>query len=153
MTQKTQLIHDMIDLAAEERIAELYVSEPAFSVRVRRRADGACSAQAREAAPLAGGPIPEMPAADAAPAPHTVAAPMAGTFYRAASPGGEPLAREGSRVAAGAPLCVIEAMKMLTEVAAGQDGTVARVLCKDGQMVEQGQALFIVEPGEVAHVS
>jgi acetyl-CoA carboxylase biotin carboxyl carrier protein len=63
------------------------------------------------------------------------------------------LAREGSRVAAGAPLCVIEAMKMLTEVAAGQDGTVARVLCEDGQMVEQGQALFIVEPGEVAHVS
>jgi acetyl-CoA carboxylase biotin carboxyl carrier protein len=78
---------------------------------------------------------------------------MAGTFYRASRPGGEPLAREGSWTAAGAPLCVIEAMKMMTEVAAEAGGTIVRALCEDGQTVEQGQALFIIEPGEAPHVS
>lgn len=153
MTQKTQLILDMIDLVAEERIAELCVSEAAFSIRVRRKAGGESSASASSASPLAGAPPTEMPATAGAPAAHTVAAPMAGTFYRASRPGGEPLAREGSWAPAGSPLCVIEAMKMLTEVGAGQDGTISRVLCEDGQMVEQGQALFIIEPGEAAHVS
>jgi acetyl-CoA carboxylase biotin carboxyl carrier protein len=63
------------------------------------------------------------------------------------------LAREGSWTAAGAPLCVIEAMKMMTEVAAEAGGTIVRALCEDGQTVEQGQALFIIEPGEAPHVS
>lgn len=153
MTQKTQLILDMIDLAAEERIAELYVSEPAFGVRIRRRARGECPAPASGAAALSAVPASGPAAAAAAPASLTVSAPLGGTFYRASSPGGEPLASEGCRAEAGAPLCVIEAMKMLTEVAAPQAGTVARVLCEDGQMVEQGQALFILEPGEAEHVS
>ncbi|KGE00410.1 hypothetical protein JL37_02570 [Achromobacter sp. RTa] len=147
MTQNTQLILDMIDLVAEERIAELYVSEPAFSVRIRRRAGSA------DPAAPAGMPASEPQAAATAPTSQTVAAPLAGAFYRASSPGGEPLAREGGWAAAGAPLCVIEAMKMLTEVTAPQTGTVVRVLCEDGQMVEQGQALFILEPGEADHVS
>lgn len=153
MTQNTQLILDMIDLVAEERIAELYVSEPAFGVRIRRRAGSVDSAPPPGAAAPPGMPASEPQAAAAAPTSQTVAAPLAGAFYRASSPGGEPLAREGGWAAAGAPLCVIEAMKMLTEVAAPQAGTIVRVLCEDGQMVQQGQALFILEPGEADHVS
>ncbi|MFJ0716113.1 acetyl-CoA carboxylase biotin carboxyl carrier protein subunit, partial [Bordetella bronchiseptica] len=71
---------------------------------------------------------------------------------RAARPGAQPLAAPGDRLAAHAPVCVIEAMKMMTEVSAERAGAVLRVLCEDGQAVEQGQPLLVIQPDEPRHV-
>ena len=70
---------------------------------------------------------------------------MVGTFYRAASPGGKPLADIGSEVKEGEAICIIEAMKIMNEIEADKTGKVTRVLCENGQAVEFGQPLFIVE--------
>ncbi len=70
---------------------------------------------------------------------------MVGTFYRATSPGSEPFVEEGSPVRKGQALCIIEAMKMMNEVEAEVSGSVARILCENGQPVEYGQPLIILE--------
>ncbi|KDC79969.1 acetyl-CoA carboxylase biotin carboxyl carrier protein [Bordetella bronchiseptica] len=147
MSEKSRLVQDLIVLAAEERIAELVVSEAGRTIRVLR---GAASGQ-----PPAGEPeradSPEQPSPAAAGA-YTITAPLSGTFYRAARPGAQPLAAPGDRLAAHAPVCVIEAMKMMTEVSAERAGAVLRVLCEDGQAVEQGQPLLVIQPDEPCHV-
>jgi acetyl-CoA carboxylase biotin carboxyl carrier protein len=76
---------------------------------------------------------------------HVVKSPMVGTFYRASSPGGKPLADIGSEVKEGEAICIIEAMKIMNEIEADKTGKVTRVLCENGQAVEFGQPLFIVE--------
>jgi len=70
---------------------------------------------------------------------------MVGTFYRASSPGGKPLVDIGSEVKEGEAVCIIEAMKIMNEIEADKVGKVIRVLCENGQAVEFGQPLFIVE--------
>ncbi|AZW33086.1 putative acetyl-CoA carboxylase, biotin carboxyl carrier protein [Bordetella bronchiseptica E014] len=151
MSEKSRLVQDLIVLAAEERIAELVVSEAGRTIRVLR---GAASGQppAGDTVP-AGDPAQPHPAASpAAAGEYTVTAPLTGTFYRAARPGAQPLAAPGDRLAAHAPVCVIEAMKMMTEVSAERAGAVLRVLCEDGQAVEQGQPLLVIQPDEPRHV-
>jgi acetyl-CoA carboxylase biotin carboxyl carrier protein len=76
---------------------------------------------------------------------HTVKSPMVGTFYRASSPGGKPLVDIGSEVKEGEAICIIEAMKIMNEIEADKSGKVTRILCENGQAVEFGQPLFIVE--------
>jgi acetyl-CoA carboxylase biotin carboxyl carrier protein len=108
------------------------------------------------AAPLAAIAAPVAPAAAAPAAPaappvpaaetgHTVKSPMVGTFYRSSSPGGPPLVEVGTAVKEGQPLCIIEAMKIMNEIEADKAGTVARILVENGQPVEFGQPLFIIE--------
>ena len=70
---------------------------------------------------------------------------MVGTFYRAASPGGKPLVEVGSQVKSGEPLCIIEAMKIMNEIEADETGTIAKILCENGQAVEFGQPLFVID--------
>ena len=70
---------------------------------------------------------------------------MVGTFYRASSPGAKPLAEIGQTVKEGEPVCIIEAMKIMNEIEADHAGTVTRVLVENGQAVEFGQPLFIIE--------
>ena len=70
---------------------------------------------------------------------------MVGTFYRSASPGAKPFADVGATVKAGEPVCIIEAMKIMNEIEADLSGTIARVLCENGQAVEYGQPLFELE--------
>ena len=84
-------------------------------------------------------------AAEVAPVGHTVKSPMVGTFYRASSPGGKPLVDIGSDVTEGEAICIIEAMKIMNEIEADKSGKVTRILCENGQAVEFGQPLFIVE--------
>jgi acetyl-CoA carboxylase biotin carboxyl carrier protein len=74
-----------------------------------------------------------------------VRSPMVGTFYRASSPEADPFVEEGSAVRKGQALCIIEAMKMMNEVEAEQAGTVVRILCDNGQPIEYGQPLIIIE--------
>ena len=79
------------------------------------------------------------------PAGHVIVSPMVGTFYRAPSPGGNPFVDVGSRVNVGDTLCIIEAMKMLNEIEADRAGTVRAILKENGQPVEYGEALFVIE--------
>jgi acetyl-CoA carboxylase biotin carboxyl carrier protein len=70
---------------------------------------------------------------------------MVGTFYRSASPGAKPFADVGSTVKEGDPVCIIEAMKIMNEIEADLGGTISRILCENGQAVEFGQPLFVLE--------
>jgi acetyl-CoA carboxylase biotin carboxyl carrier protein len=76
----------------------------------------------------------------------TIEAPMVGTFYRASSPTADPYVREGDMVKEGQILCIIEAMKLMNEIESRVAGRVARILVENGQPVEYGQALFLIEP-------
>ncbi|MFT4267136.1 MAG: acetyl-CoA carboxylase biotin carboxyl carrier protein, partial [Xenophilus sp.] len=88
---------------------------------------------------------PAPAAAPAQPAGHVVKSPMVGTFYRAASPGAPSFVEVGSQVKEGDTLCIIEAMKILNEIEADKSGTVAQILGENGQAVEYGQPLFVIE--------
>jgi acetyl-CoA carboxylase biotin carboxyl carrier protein len=82
----------------------------------------------------------------AMPAGHTVAAPMVGTFYGSPSPKDPPFVREGDEIRIGDAVGIIEAMKMMNEIESEVSGRVARILVKNGQPVEYGQALMVIEP-------
>jgi acetyl-CoA carboxylase biotin carboxyl carrier protein len=86
------------------------------------------------------------PAAEAEPAPegHVIRSPMVGTFYRSSAPGAKAFVEIGQAVKAGETLCIIEAMKLLNEIEADQDGVVKAVLVENGQPVEYGEPLFIL---------
>jgi acetyl-CoA carboxylase biotin carboxyl carrier protein len=94
------------------------------------------------AAPAAAAPSPAVEAAQAG---HAVKSPMVGTFYRSSSPGAPSFVEVGSKVNEGDTLCIIEAMKILNEIEADKSGTVAQILGENGQAVEYGQPLFIIE--------
>jgi acetyl-CoA carboxylase biotin carboxyl carrier protein len=96
------------------------------------------------AAPLQQAAAPEV-AVPAAPVGHTVKSPMVGTYYRASSPGAKPFVEVGSVVKEGDPICIVEAMKILNEIEADKAGTVTQILVENGQPVEYGQPLFVIE--------
>jgi acetyl-CoA carboxylase biotin carboxyl carrier protein len=102
----------------------------------------AIPAAAGAAAPAAG-----SPAAEAAPAieGHVVKSPMVGTFYRSPSPGAKPFVEIGDAVKAGQTVCIIEAMKLLNEIEADKDGIVRAILVENGQPVEYGEPLVVIE--------
>jgi acetyl-CoA carboxylase biotin carboxyl carrier protein len=88
------------------------------------------------------------PAADATPAEpegHQVKSPMVGTFYRSATPGSKPFVEMGDRVEEGGTLCIIEAMKLMNEIESDKAGVVKAILTENGQPVEFGQPLFVIE--------
>src|SRR6185369_5426751 len=99
-------------------------------------------APAPVAAAVAAIPVAAEPAA---PAGHAVKSPMVGTFYRSASPGAKPFVEVGTAIKEGEPICIIEAMKIMNEIEADKSGTVTRILCENGQAVEFGQPLFMIE--------
>jgi acetyl-CoA carboxylase biotin carboxyl carrier protein len=76
-----------------------------------------------------------------------VVSPMVGTFYRAASPDSDPFVEEGDSVRKGQALCIIEAMKMMNEIEADAGGRIVRILCENGQPIEYGQPLIVLEMG------
>lgn len=143
----------LIDLVAESGIAELEVTEGEDKVRIVKTAAPApvvaAPAPTVVALPPAGAAAP-TPAAAAAPAVpeergHVVKSPMVGTFYRSPSPGAPSFVDQGTAVKPGDTLCIIEAMKLLNEIEAEIGGTVTRILVENGQPVEYGQPLFVIE--------
>ncbi len=146
-------VKKLIELLEESGIAEIEIREGEETVRISRYGQGAApvmmSAPAAHApAPAAAAPATNpaaAPVAPAAPAGHTVDSPMVGTFYRASSPGAKPFVEVGQRVNVGETLCIIEAMKMLNQIEADKAGTVAAILVENGQPVEFGQPLFVIE--------
>ncbi|MBY0463963.1 MAG: acetyl-CoA carboxylase biotin carboxyl carrier protein, partial [Burkholderiales bacterium] len=83
--------------------------------------------------------------APAAPVGHVVKSPMVGTYYRASSPGAKPFVEVGSVVKEGDAICIVEAMKILNEIDADKSGTITQILVENGQPVEYGQPLFVIE--------
>ena len=144
----------LVDLVSESNISELEITEAEGKVRIVKSAPAPTPANApivmAAPAPVAMAPaaaptpVPAAPAMAAEPAPRVIKSPMVGTFYRAASPGAKAFADVGSVVKAGEPVCIIEAMKIMNEIESDQDGTIARILCENGQAVEFGQPLFVL---------
>ncbi len=139
----------LIDLVSESSISELEIVEADGKVRIVKNAPSAPMAMA---APVSVG-VPQaamtapaaLAAAELAPSGHVVKSPMVGTFYRSASPGSPPLVEIGSSVATGTGVCIIEAMKIMNEIEADAAGIIRQILCENGQAVEFGQPLFIIE--------
>ena len=88
---------------------------------------------------------PAVPAAAAEPTGHIVKSPMVGTFYRASSPGAKPFVELGDTIKEGETICIVEAMKILNEIEADKSGTVTKILVDNGQAVEYGQPLYVIE--------
>jgi acetyl-CoA carboxylase biotin carboxyl carrier protein len=146
----------LIDLVSESNVSELEITEADGKVRIVKQsaapamvmpAPAYMNAPAPQAAPVAAGPAAAAPTppAEAAISGHVVKSPMVGTFYRASNPGAKPLADVGMVVKKGQSLCIIEAMKIMNEIESDVDGTVTKVLVDNGQAVEYGQPLFIIE--------
>jgi len=147
----------LIDLVAESNISELEITEGDGQVRIVKAPPPApapinyhampahmmAPPQAMPAAEAAGGAA--VPAAPAIPEGHPVLSPMVGTFYRAPQPGADPFVQVGDTVAEGDTLCIIEAMKLLNEIEADKAGRVKAILVENGQPVEFGQPLFVIE--------
>jgi len=145
----------LIDLVSESNVSELEITEAEGKVRIVKSAGVVMAAPVAMAAPVVAAPTmmaapavtaaPAEAAAPAAPAGHTVKSPMVGTFYRSSSPGAAPFIQIGSVVKEGDTLCIVEAMKILNEIESDKAGTVTQILCENGQAVEYGQPMFIIE--------
>jgi acetyl-CoA carboxylase biotin carboxyl carrier protein len=148
-------VKKLIELLEESGIAEIEITEGEESVRISRYQTGPyASANIPQplhyAAPAAPAPAPAVAAPVGVPAAspkseHTVTAPMVGTYYSAATPGAKVFVDIGSEVNAGDTLCIIEAMKMMNQIECDKAGRVTAILVKNGDPVEFGQPLFIIE--------
>jgi acetyl-CoA carboxylase biotin carboxyl carrier protein len=151
-------VKTLIDLVQQSGIAELEITEGEEKVRISRgtgAAQQAAPVTYVAAPPSVAGPVPVPAAAGAPAAPaeseapaapegHVIRSPMVGTFYRSSAPGAKAFVDVGQAVKAGDTLCIIEAMKLLNEIEADQDGTVKAILVENGQPVEYGEPLFIL---------
>lgn len=153
----------LIDLVSESNISELEITEAEGKVRIVKADPHPAPVPMMMMAPtptLAGAIAPPHSAASVAAEEahaaataaaaavetgHIVKSPMVGTFYRAASPGAKPLVEVGATIKAGEAVCIIEAMKIMNEIEADESGVIAQILCENGQAVEFGQPLFIVD--------
>jgi acetyl-CoA carboxylase biotin carboxyl carrier protein len=149
-------IKKLIELLEESGIAEIEIKEGEEAVRISRMAPAVPVTQVMHAAaPAAALParVPELqPAALAAesaqkpkPNEHVITAPMVGTFYAAPSPGAKPFVEIGDEIEMGQVLCVIEAMKMMNQIEADKAGRVTSIMARNGDPVEFGQPLFVIE--------
>lgn len=139
-------LDQVVELAVRHGLAEIEVESAGTRIRV-----------VREHAPVAGGTRADAGAVNALPQPaaertestdHLVAveAPMVGTFYRAPKPDAPPFVAEGDAVKEGQVLCIVEAMKLMNEIEAKTPGRIVKVLVENGQPVEFGQSLFLMDP-------
>lgn len=149
----------LIDLVSDSNVSELEITEAEGKVRIVKSGPAPVAVVTQMAAPVAApvaaaapaaapaaaaAPAP-APAPEAAPAGHQVKSPMVGTFYRSSSPGAKSFVEVGSQVKEGDTICIIEAMKILNEIEADKSGTITQILAENGQAVEYGAPLFIIE--------
>jgi acetyl-CoA carboxylase biotin carboxyl carrier protein len=148
-------VKKLIEMLEESKLTELEIREGEETIRLSRASGsgqtvfmappmqmGAMPAMAPPAAaPAPGAP----PAAPALPSGHVLTSPMVGTFYRSPSPNAKPFVDVGGTVKVGDVLCIIEAMKMLNQIEADKAGTIKAILKENGQPVEFGEPLFVIE--------
>jgi acetyl-CoA carboxylase biotin carboxyl carrier protein len=143
-------IKKLIEMLEESNLAELEIKEGEESIRISRAGSFSPSPVHHHAVAAPATAAPAVPAAvESAAAPaitgHAVVSPMVGTFFRAPSPGANSFVEIGSQVKVGDTLCIIEAMKMLNEIEADKAGVVKAILKENGQPVEYGEPLVIIE--------
>jgi acetyl-CoA carboxylase biotin carboxyl carrier protein len=143
----TDLVRRLGKLLDELRLTEAEVTVGDVRARVQRAPAAVIAAPGPASPAAAPSGLPD-PVASVERSASTVAveAPMVGTFYRASSPAADPYVREGDVVKEGQIVCIIEAMKLMNEIEAKVAGRVAKVLAENGQPVEYGQPLFLIEP-------
>ena len=142
-------IRDLAKLLDETGLSEIEIQRDGVSIRVARNSNAAAArarpleppAAAFAAAVLTPAEVPVEPAQH----PGLVASPMVGVAYRAPSPGARPFVDIGGQVKAGETLIIIEAMKTMNQIPAPFSGTVTQILIEDGQPVEYGEPLMIIE--------
>jgi acetyl-CoA carboxylase biotin carboxyl carrier protein len=143
----------LIDLVSESNVSELEITEAEGKVRIVKGSGVVAQLPATPVgspiSPLAGsqsaGPVAAAAPKASETVEHTVKSPMVGTFYRSASPGANAFVELGDAIKAGETICIIEAMKILNEIESDKSGTVRQILCENGQAVEYGQPLFVIE--------
>ena len=146
-------VKTLIDLVQQSGIAELEITEGEERVRISRGTAPGIAPVAMPpvvipvpaATPASGvAPVPQAAEPAAEPAGHVLKSPMVGTFYRSSAPGAKPFVELGQSVKAGETVCIIEAMKLLNEIEADQDGVIKEILVENGQPVEYGQPLMVI---------
>jgi len=142
----------LIELVETSGIGELEIQEGEERVRITRAVAPASHGLMSDTvsvvatAPAAATPaVAQVPVAPAEPEGHLVKSPMVGTFYRSGSPGAKPFVEVGDTVQVGDPLCIIEAMKLMNEIESDHSGVVKQILAENGQPVEFGQPLVVIE--------
>jgi acetyl-CoA carboxylase biotin carboxyl carrier protein len=151
-------VKKLIELLEESGIAEIEIHEGEESVRISRHGSQMPMITTLAAGPMAMAgyapnlapviPAPSEEAAEAkpaAPSGHVVKSPMVGTFFRAPSPGSKAFVEIGQQVKIGDTLCIVEAMKMMNQIETDKSGTVTAILVENGQPVEYGEPLFVIE--------
>jgi acetyl-CoA carboxylase biotin carboxyl carrier protein len=151
-------VKKLIELLEESGIAEIEIKEGEEAVRISRMPTGGyvthMQAPMMQAPPMAALAAPAAAPSASASAPatvarnaneHVVAAPMVGTFYASASPGAKPFVEIGSEIKEGQVLCIIEAMKMMNQIESDKTGKVTAIMATNGDPVEFGQPLFVIE--------
>jgi acetyl-CoA carboxylase biotin carboxyl carrier protein len=135
-------------------VEELEVEEGGRRIRIRRRSGQVLTPPAAmipvpptgTSGTVISSPLPPTAAALEAAGLIPLESPMVGTFYRAPAPGAEPYVKEGDVVQKGTVVCIIEAMKLMNEIESEVKGRIARIMVENGQPVEFGQTLFLIEP-------
>lgn len=145
-------IKTLIDLVQQSGIAELEITEGEEKVRISRNGNNTPFMQPMTPTSMmlppdlmTPAPVAPVAAVPAEPTGHTLKSPMVGTFYRSPSPGSPSFVEIGQAVTKGQTLCIIEAMKLLNEIESDASGVVKAILTENGQPVEYGQPLFIIE--------
>ena len=142
-------VKKLIELLEESGISELEISEGEESVRISRHPRAAMQALPAPAAVVQAPPAPTAATAAGEHKPrndeYTVTSPMVGTYYSAPAPGSKPFVDLGDEIKVGQVLCIIEAMKMMNQIESDKAGRVTAILAKNGDPVEFGQPLFIIE--------
>ena len=138
----------LIDLVQESGISELEVTEGEEKVKIVKSSGAAVTYSAPAPAPAAApAPVLATPAASTpfAVEGHVVKSPMVGTFYRSPSPGAKQFVEVGDTVKSGDTICIIEAMKLLNEIECDKDGVIKAILVENGQPVEYGEPLVVID--------
>ena len=145
-------IRKLIEIVEESNIAEIEIKEGEHNIRITRSREPVMMAAPMQQAPMAAAPAAapvaaavETPAAPAETAGHKVLSPMVGTFYASPSPDAGAFVSVGDQVAEGDTLCIIEAMKIMNPIESDVSGTVKQILGVNGDPVEFGQPLFVIE--------
>jgi len=146
-------VKKLIELLEESGISELEISEGEESVRISRHPRMAMpppmtiTSPVIQPAPIALPATPATAAGERKPRndDHTVTSPMVGTYYSASSPGAKAFVEIGMEIKVGQILCIIEAMKMMNQIESDKAGRISAILAKNGEPVEFGQPLFIIE--------